>query len=98
MMMVGVVGIKDSKRMLESLPNKINDKLGIIASINIHRASGAENVRYGNRVPKGVSEKLINQYACGKLNTAMIGSNDKRYNSLVKIEKKRIKYGRRKVV
>lgn len=29
-----VVGIKDSKSLLESLPNKINDKLGIIASIN----------------------------------------------------------------
>jgi len=43
-----VVGIEDSKGMLEGLPNKINDKLGIIASINIHKARGAENVRYGN--------------------------------------------------
>ena len=26
-----VVGVEDSKRMLEGLPNKINDKLGIVA-------------------------------------------------------------------
>ena len=31
-----VVGIEDSKKILEALPNKINDKLGILASINIH--------------------------------------------------------------
>lgn len=46
-----VVGIEDSKRKLESLPNKINDKLGIVASVNIHKAIGAENVKYGNAVP-----------------------------------------------
>lgn len=44
-----VVGIKDSRRMLESLPNKINDKLGIIASINLYKVDGAENIRYGKR-------------------------------------------------
>lgn len=31
-----VVGLKDSRKLLESLPNKINDKLGIVASIKIH--------------------------------------------------------------
>ena len=55
-----VVGIEDSKRMLESIPNKISDKLGIIASINIHRANGAENVRYGDSVPEDIASKLIN--------------------------------------
>lgn len=82
-----VVGIEDSKRMLESLPNKINDKLGIIAGIHIYRVKGAENVRYGNCVPSNVSKKLINQYACGKLNSKKIENTDKRYNSLVKIER-----------
>ncbi len=82
-----VVGIKNSKRMLASLPNKINDKLGIIASINIHRAKGAENLRYGNGIPANVSKKLINQYACGKLNSGKIASTDKRYQPLVAIEK-----------
>ena len=82
-----VVGIEDSKRMLEGLPNKIRDKLGIIASINIYKANGAENVCYGNHIPKSISEKLINQYACGKLNSERIESTDKRYKSLIVIEK-----------
>ena len=82
-----VVGIEDSKRMLESLPNKINDKLEIIASIHIHRAQGGENICYRNDVPSNISEKLINQYACGKINSNMIDDKDKRYKSLMTIEK-----------
>lgn len=82
-----VVGVEDSKRMLEGLPNKINDKLGIVASINIHKAYGAENVRYGYSVPEDVSSKLVNQYACGLINTGMLDSSDRRYKSLAVIER-----------
>ena len=82
-----VVGIKDSKRMLEGLPNKIHDKLGIIASIHIYKANGAENIRYGNHIPPNISEKLINQYACGKLDSERIESTDKRQKSLALIER-----------
>ena len=82
-----VVGIKDAKRLLEGLPNKINDKLGIIASINLHQTNGAENIRYGNCIPANISEKLINQYTCGKLNSKVIESTDQRYNSIVMMEK-----------
>lgn len=46
--------------MLEALPNKINDKLGILASVQIHSVYGAENIRYGANVPEGVADKLIN--------------------------------------
>ena len=55
-----VVGIEESKKMLEALPNKINDKLGILASVQIHSVYGAENIRYGANVPEGVADKLIN--------------------------------------
>lgn len=82
-----VVGVEDSKRMLEGLPNKINDKLSIIASINIHKTYGVENVRYGNSVPEDVSSKLINKYACGMINTGMVDSSDKIYKSLAAIER-----------
>lgn len=82
-----VVGIENSKRMLESLPNKIRDKLGMIASINIYKTHGAENIRYGNRIPKSISGKLINQYVCGKLNCERMESTDKRYKTLEVIEK-----------
>lgn len=50
-------------------------------------AYGAENIRYGAAVPDDVSSKLINQYACGLINTEMIDSADKRYKSLVAIER-----------
>lgn len=82
-----VVGIEDSKKMLEGLPNKINDKLSIIASINIHKANGAVNVRYSKSVPENISSRLINQYACGIINTRMLDSADKRYKSLATIER-----------
>jgi hypothetical protein len=62
-----VVGIPDSKKLLESLPNKINDKLGILASIQVHSVYGAENVRYGKSIPEEVANKLINQYANGEV-------------------------------
>ena len=82
-----VVGVEDSKRMLEGLPNKINEKLGIVASINIHKAYGAENVRYGYSVPEDVSSKIVNQYACGLINTGMLDNSDRRYKSLAVIER-----------
>ena len=47
-----VVGIENVKALLESLPNKINDKLGILASIQNHTAHGVENIRYMDKVPK----------------------------------------------
>lgn len=82
-----MVGIEDSKRVLEGLPNKINDKLGIIASINIHKAYGTENLRYGDSVPEDISSKLINKYACGLINTGMLDSSDRSYKSLAAIER-----------
>ena len=82
-----VVGIEDSKKMLDGLPNKINDKLGIIASIKIHKAHGAENVRYGDAVPESISSKMINQYVCGMIHIEMLEYTDKRYKTLAVIEK-----------
>jgi ATP-dependent DNA helicase RecG len=79
-----VVGIEDSKKMLESLPNKINDKLGILASVQVHSVYGAENVRYGENIPKEVADKLINQYATGEVSLDKVSSDDKRYKTLAK--------------
>lgn len=60
-----VVGIKDSRILLESLPNKINDKLGIVASIKIdHVNRQGINIKYGNKVPFSISDKLVNKYNC----------------------------------
>ena len=73
--------------MLEALPNKINNRLGIVASINIHKAYGAENIRYGATVPEDISCKLINKYACGEISTEMLDSSDKLYRPLATIER-----------
>ena len=83
-----VVGIEDSKKMLEALPNKINDKLGILASVQIHSVYGAENIRYGVNVPEGVADKLINQYATGAVNTDTLPEDDKNTGLWLRFMKK----------
>lgn len=82
-----VVGVKNAKQMLESLPNTVTSKIGILASVEPHRAYGAENIRYGNAIPDGVAEKLVNQYACGRLSTKEMDTSDKRYRGLLELEK-----------
>ncbi len=81
-----VVGIEDSRKMLESLPNKINNKLGIVVSINICTAYGAENVCYKDDIPEDISRKLVNQYARGLISTNTLDGSDKRYKSLSMME------------
>lgn len=81
-----VVGVENSKKMLESLPNKINDTLGILADIQVYSAAGAENICYGNAIPQSVSEKLINQYAAGKISFETMDISDKRYQALKTIQ------------
>ena len=39
-----VVGIKNSKRLLEDLPNKIKDVLGIVADVNLHSDNGRDYI------------------------------------------------------
>lgn len=82
-----VVGLKDSKGLLEVLPNKINDKLGVLASVKPYRATRGTNLRYGNNVPEGVAEKLVNQYAQGKIRREQIDQNDRRYKTFSALEK-----------
>ena len=39
-----VVGISDSKRLMEDIPNKIVTTLGIVAEVNLHEADGREYI------------------------------------------------------
>lgn len=82
-----VVGIEDSKKMLEILPNKINNKLGIVASFQIHSVSGGENIRYGTNVPENVSSKLINRYTTGEISLDTLPVNSREYRALENIIK-----------
>ena len=81
-----VVGVKDSKALLEALPNKINDKLGVIVSIRIYTEHQGVNIRYGTDVPENVSSKIVNQYALGLLSTDSISKEDRRYATVCRLE------------
>ncbi|MGM9698771.1 MAG: ATP-binding protein [Prevotella sp.] len=39
-----IVGISDSKRLMEDIPNKIVTTLGIVAEVNLHEADGLEYI------------------------------------------------------
>lgn len=82
-----LVGLEDSKDLLERLPNKITDKLGILASVRVLSGKQGDNLRYGLDVPAGVSEKLINQYACGLIRAGSVPETDRRHKTLMIIEK-----------
>lgn len=82
-----VVGIEDSKEALESLPNKVRDKLGILGSFHVHTAIQGTNLRYGSDIPKHVASKLINQYACGLIRSDMLPETDRRHKTLCDLEK-----------
>ena len=82
-----VVGVKDSKALLEGLPNKITDRLGIIASVRVLSATQGTNLRFGTDVPTRIAGKLINQYACGLIDSASIPESDQRHKTLVILEK-----------
>lgn len=65
-----VVGLENSKYLLEALPNKIIQKLGIVASVKKETVFGfGNNIRYRGNIPDAVSKKLINQYSCGIVNS-----------------------------
>lgn len=81
-----VVGVEDSKKLLESLPNKITDKLGILASVKVKSAKQGLNLRFGDDVPADIAKKMINQYACGLIGSASFLETDRRHNTLEKIE------------
>lgn len=81
-----VVGLEDSKALLEGLPNKITDKLGIIANVNILTAMQGTNLRYGADVPKKVASRLVNQYACGLISSNSDPETDPKHKALVKLE------------
>lgn len=81
-----VVGVKDAKALLESLPNKINDKLGILASIKVYTEQQGINVRYGTEVPENVSSKIANQFARGVLSTDTLSKDDRRYAAVNRLE------------
>ena len=77
-----VIGVNNHSRLLESIPNRIIDKLGIVPSVRLREAHGAENLKYGEAVPPEVAAKLSNQYACGKVHLEDFPVGSSKYKSL----------------
>ena len=60
-----VIGLKDVRKLQESIPNTIRNKLLITPRVSLRFVhSRGINIRY-NVVPTDVAEKDINKYACG---------------------------------
>lgn len=61
-----VVGLRDYRTLLESIPNKIRDKLHITPKVRLNYADHiGDNIRYPDDVPKYIASKDVNRYACG---------------------------------
>ena len=57
------VGVKTPKKLLEDLPNKIKDTMGIIADVNYHEQNGKEYIEIVvPEYPQGVSLKGVYYY------------------------------------
>ena len=37
-----IIGVKNSKKLLEDIPNKIRNTMGIVADVNLHEKEGLE--------------------------------------------------------
>ena len=59
-----VIGVKDTRFLLDKLPNKISSYLGITVSIDHETVTDlGENIKYGKRIPKDIATKPVNLYA-----------------------------------
>ncbi|MBR6268435.1 MAG: putative DNA binding domain-containing protein, partial [Selenomonadaceae bacterium] len=65
-----VIGLKDVRKLQESIPNTIRNKLLISPRVTLRYTNErGTNIRY-EKVPPDISEKDINRYACGSFQPA----------------------------
>ena len=68
------VGINNAKKLLENLPNKIKDTMGIIADVNYHEQDGKEYIEIVvPEYPQGVSLKGVYYYRSGSTTQILNG-------------------------
>ena len=69
------VGLKDSRTLMELIPNKVLDILGIMVDVNLNRKSGKEFLEIiVNPYPNPISYKGEYYYRSGSTNHALRGS------------------------
>lgn len=70
-----VCGIKDAKRLLEDIPNKARDVLGIVVDVNLHQKDGNEFLEVvTNAYPYPVSYKGQYHYRSGSTKQELKGA------------------------
>ena len=61
-----VVGIKDSKRLMEDIPNKIQNTMGIVADVNLRKTKAGEYIEIAvPPYPIGITYKGVYYYRSG---------------------------------
>lgn len=69
-----VSGLADAPKLLEDLPNKIRNALGIIADVNLHQKDGKEYIEISvPAYPIAISCKGIYYYRSGSTNQKLTG-------------------------
>ena len=69
-----VVGVKDSKKLMEDIPNKIQNYLGIIADINLRREDEIEYIEFiASPVTYPRSYKGEYHYRSGSMKQQFVG-------------------------
>ena len=69
-----VVGVKDSKRLMEEIPNKIRDGMGIIVAVNQLEKNGLPYIEIDvPTYPIGISYKGVYHYRSGSMKQVLNG-------------------------
>ncbi|MDO5553528.1 MAG: ATP-binding protein [Planctomycetia bacterium] len=70
-----IVGLKNAKKLMEDIPNKVRDILGIIVDVNLHSEIGKEYIEIiVNKYPYGISYKGEYHYRTGSTKQILKGS------------------------
>ncbi len=71
-----IVGLKDSKKLLEDIPNKVRDVLGIIVDINLHETKDGEYLEIiTESYPNAISYKGQYHYRSGSTKQELKGNS-----------------------
>lgn len=75
-----VVGLPNAKKLMEDLPNKIRDALGIIADVNLREADGKSYIEIKvPAYPIAISYKGVCYYRSGSTNQTLTGPELERF-------------------
>ncbi len=76
----GVVGLDDARQLLEELPNKVRDALGILVAVNLHSENGRDTLEIRvDAHPNPISYKGVYYLRSGSTNQVLKGAGLDRF-------------------